>query len=64
MHAVLATFLAMASGTSHNLTRPLPELSELVPFSGSTPSPALYAYDQDHCRTRRSGVIICPRYVR
>lgn len=64
MNAVLATFLAMVSGTAHNLERPLPELTAVASVSSASGAPARYAYNEDHCSTTRSGVIVCPRRLR
>ena len=61
MYSVLATFLAMAGSTGHNIER-LPREMPVLTAEVSGPSgPPSYAYDEDHCRTKPSGAIVCPR---
>ena len=64
MHAVLATFLAMAQGSVNNVEAILPDPPGPVASAAAPTGPAPYAYDQDHCITRRSGAIVCRRHLR
>lgn len=64
MHVVLATFLVMAQGSVHNVEAILPDASGPAVSAAAPAGPALYAYDQDHCLTRRSGAIVCRRHPR
>ena len=64
MHAVLATFLAMVSSTGHNIERLPSEMPVFTAELNGLSRPATYAYDEDHCWTRPSGAIVCPRHRR
>lgn len=64
MNAVLVTFLVFAQGSVHNVAAIMPTSSNIADYTAPAPGPAPYAYDQDHCMTRASGVIVCPRRFR
>lgn len=64
MNVVLVTLLAFTQGSIHNVAAILPTASNIAAYTAPAPGPAPYAYDQDHCMTRVSGAIVCPRRAR